>query len=116
MNIKRRVYDALNVLIAIGLLKKNGHKIMGKRGEESLSVKKNYPQDAAREEVAFEERDALRRELSQKEEMIAQKRLILEGMQQKVAAMRELQTRNKVQPVFKNTLRMPFVVVTGKEG
>lgn len=31
MNIKRRVYDALNVLIALGLLKRNGNKIIGKR-------------------------------------------------------------------------------------
>lgn len=33
MNIKRRVYDALNVLIALGLLKRNGNKIQGKRPE-----------------------------------------------------------------------------------
>lgn len=31
MNVKRRVYDALNVLIALGLLKRNGNKILGKR-------------------------------------------------------------------------------------
>lgn len=31
MNIKRRVYDALNVLIALGLLKRNGNKILGKK-------------------------------------------------------------------------------------
>jgi hypothetical protein len=31
MNIKRRVYDALNVLIALGLLKRSGNKIMGKK-------------------------------------------------------------------------------------
>lgn len=31
MNIKRRVYDALNVLIALGLLRRNGNKIMSKR-------------------------------------------------------------------------------------
>lgn len=31
MNIKRRVYDALNVLIALGLLKRNGNKIIGKK-------------------------------------------------------------------------------------
>lgn len=28
MNIKRRVYDALNVLIAVGILKKENRKIM----------------------------------------------------------------------------------------
>lgn len=31
MNIKRRVYDALNVLIAVGLLKRSGNKIIGKK-------------------------------------------------------------------------------------
>jgi len=30
-NIKRRVYDALNVLIALGVLKKEGRKIVGNR-------------------------------------------------------------------------------------
>lgn len=33
MNIKRRVYDALNVLIALGILKRNGNRITGKRPE-----------------------------------------------------------------------------------
>lgn len=31
MNIKRRVYDALNVLIALGLLRRNGNKIFSKK-------------------------------------------------------------------------------------
>ena len=31
MNIKRRVYDALNVLIALGLLRSNGNKIFAKK-------------------------------------------------------------------------------------
>lgn len=30
-NIKRRVYDALNVLIALGVLRKEGRKIVGDR-------------------------------------------------------------------------------------
>ena len=33
MNIKRRVYDALNVLISLGILKRNGNKILSKRIE-----------------------------------------------------------------------------------
>lgn len=33
MNIKRRVYDALNVLIALGILKRNGNKIYGRKLE-----------------------------------------------------------------------------------
>ncbi len=31
MNIKRRVYDSLNVLIALGVLKRNGNRISGKK-------------------------------------------------------------------------------------
>jgi hypothetical protein len=31
MNIKRRVYDALNVLIALGILKRTGNKIYGRK-------------------------------------------------------------------------------------
>ena len=34
-NIKRRVYDALNVLIALGILKKEGRKIHGLRNKTS---------------------------------------------------------------------------------
>lgn len=33
MNIKRRVYDALNVLIALGVLKRYGNKITSKKSE-----------------------------------------------------------------------------------
>jgi hypothetical protein len=31
LNVKRRVYDALNVLIALGLLKRSGNKLIGKK-------------------------------------------------------------------------------------
>lgn len=41
MNIKRRVYDALNVLIALGLLKRNGNKILGKRLDSELPISSN---------------------------------------------------------------------------
>lgn len=33
MNVKRRVYDALNVLIALGLLRRSGNKLIGKKWE-----------------------------------------------------------------------------------
>ncbi len=38
MNIKRRVYDALNVLIALGLLKRNGNRLMIKREEAEFAT------------------------------------------------------------------------------
>jgi hypothetical protein len=38
MNIKRRVYDALNVLIALGLLKRNGNRIVGTKTEIDKTV------------------------------------------------------------------------------
>ena len=38
MNVKRRVYDALNVLIALGLLKKMRHKIMAKKTDLDFTV------------------------------------------------------------------------------
>ena len=31
LNIKRRVYDALNVLIAVGILRRNGNRILVKK-------------------------------------------------------------------------------------
>ena len=49
MNIKRRVYDALNVLIALGLLKRNGNKILGKRIEpEEAFYNKSMEQERQR--------------------------------------------------------------------
>ena len=42
MNIKRRVYDALNVLLALGLLKRNGNRIQGKKGNDGLMISSNY--------------------------------------------------------------------------
>ena len=38
MNVKRRAYDALNVLIAVGLLKRNGNKIIAKRSEKGTTL------------------------------------------------------------------------------
>lgn len=37
-NIKRRVYDSLNVLIALGVLKRNGNKIMKNRTKKQFSL------------------------------------------------------------------------------
>jgi len=38
MNIKRRVYDALNVLIALGLLRRNGNRIVGTKMEVDMTA------------------------------------------------------------------------------
>ena len=41
MNIKRRVYDALNVLIAVGLLKRKGNRISARQRLRSEEVELN---------------------------------------------------------------------------
>jgi hypothetical protein len=117
MNIKRRVYDALNVLIALGLLKRNGNKILGKRGEETLVVRRSLQEERVavnKDEAAVEERECLRREIRRKEEIVAQKRQMLLSLQQKSAAMKELQARNKAHPSYKPTIRLPFVALNAK--
>jgi len=38
MNVKRRVYDALNVLIAVGLLRRSGNKIVAKKPETPVVI------------------------------------------------------------------------------
>jgi hypothetical protein len=37
-NIKRRVYDALNVLIALGVLRKDGRRIISEKDFRSVSI------------------------------------------------------------------------------
>ena len=37
-NIKRRVYDALNVLIALGILRKEGRKIVGEKKKRNAGT------------------------------------------------------------------------------
>lgn len=55
-NIKRRVYEALNVLIALGVLKKDGRKILSKKDLNQAAM------DAAREETdLLKEKVRLRR-------------------------------------------------------
>jgi hypothetical protein len=56
MNIKRRVYDALNVLIALGLLKRNGNKILAKKVEDKINFDlNNSPPHLIRAESQEEE-------------------------------------------------------------
>lgn len=43
MNIKRRVYDALNVLIALGVLKRNGNRILSKKVEHPGAILNESP-------------------------------------------------------------------------
>lgn len=45
MNVKRRVYDALNVLIALGLLKRSGTSIIGKKCDNELYSELSSDQD-----------------------------------------------------------------------
>lgn len=61
MNIKRRVYDALNVLLALGLLKRNGNKIQGKKGNDSLMISSSNTNDntAGKKEDGMQEKDLL---------------------------------------------------------
>lgn len=120
MNIKRRVYDALNVLIALGLLKRNGNKIAGKRTEDTVILRRPF---AGIEKGTFQERDEVaedRQQLSQqicrKEQIIAEKRQMLEGLTMKMNAMKELQTRNKTHPSNKTRVKMPFVALCAREG
>jgi hypothetical protein len=51
MNIKRRVYDALNVLIALGLLKRNGNKIIGKKTENNANSEKSIERETKLERL-----------------------------------------------------------------
>ena len=59
-NIKRRVYDALNVLIALGVLRKEGRKIVGDR-DHLLDIAETITRElrrglAAREAVLWSKR------------------------------------------------------------
>ena len=58
MNIKRRVYDALNVLIALGQLKRNGNRIVAKKAEDKTesSLGQFQKEDSCEEEEKSEEK------------------------------------------------------------
>ena len=72
MNIKRRVYDALNVLIAVGLLKRKGNRITASR---RLGHPETENEDEmGRRELLERERNKLRSECWAQGQRLTQKR------------------------------------------
>ena len=63
-----------------------------------------------------EDRQLLSQQISRKEQIIAEKRQMLENLTMKMTAMKELQTRNKTHPSNKTRVKMPFVALCAREG
>lgn len=100
-NIKRRVYDALNVLIALGVLRKEGRKIVGDRSIQ----------------LRFEESDKrlLQMEIESKQEQIRQKREELRKCQAKLAVLPSLIQANRQLTDEQRKISFPFMVLKGEE-
>lgn len=101
MNIKRRVYDALNVLIALGLLKRNGNKIQSKKTDFLHSVgfdkigERDIPElKAKKDELLFNQLENLRKSHEKRDTNITEKSIMLKRMSQKIEKLKLLRQRN----------------------
>jgi hypothetical protein len=83
-NVKRRVYDALNVLIAVGILQKDGRKIVSKTGKNG-SITNHLELEL----------NSLQRKLNEKEQTVEEKREKLRQAKEKLKCIQDLIKKNK---------------------
>jgi hypothetical protein len=105
MNIKRRVYDALNVLIALGLLRRCGNKIIGKKCDpEAILLERLSDHDkcltklemsSKKEELLLEELKNLRARYRNKSEKMKEKKQIQKNFKDRLFKVKQLTARNR---------------------
>lgn len=91
-NVRRRVYDALNVLIASGVLKKNSNKNV--MFEEKPQSRMKGLKLIVRKKHETRKRDLIRA-INQKKKLINEKYIIRDEAQAKLNALKNLLSRNK---------------------
>lgn len=104
MNIKRRVYDALNVLIALGALKRYGNRITGKKSDLEEVVASGIVEkdrlctlrfnSVLREKQLEQELNLIRSQFSRREKVLEAKKKYFREMKVKLDHLRTLQRRN----------------------
>ncbi len=113
MNVKRRVYDALNVLIAVGLLYRNGNRITVKR-KQLLNGEDSGVEMAVKKETLEKERNSLKEECLERSERIRRKTEQLKLLHSQMDAYRKVTNRNRAKPTGSH-VRMPFIVLCKRE-
>jgi hypothetical protein len=115
-NIKRRVYDALNVLIASDVLVKENKSVFYKSYYENQYKAKHRDRsrDSGRgssELVA--KRNHLLKHLANKQQVIQKKKAMLQGILIKVFAIDEILRRNQSRPSSQErVVSFPFIMVS----
>jgi hypothetical protein len=106
MNVKRRVYDALNVLIALGLLKRSGNKIIGKkcdsdsilyseRCSEQEKVTAKIEMSCKKEEMLMEELRNLKSNYKKRLDVVREKQRLQKQFRDKLNSIKYLSDRNR---------------------
>lgn len=119
MNIKRRVYDALNVLIALGALKRYGNRITGKKADfEEVVASGAVEKDRLllREKQLEQELNLVRSQFARREKVLEAKRKYFKEMKTKLDHLKSLQKRNAAsqEPFSSSSLekiRFPVVIL-----
>ena len=116
MNIKRRVYDALNVLIALGALKRYGNRITGKKADyeevvasgtvEKDRLRKSSVMPVLREKQLEQELSLIRSQFSRREKVLEAKRIYFREMKTKLEHLKMLQKKNiaSMEPLSSSSL------------
>jgi hypothetical protein len=105
LNVKRRVYDALNVLIALGLLKRSGNKLIGKKCDgESIFNDRYLEQEKTtakiemsckKEELLLEELRTLKQSYQLRLDVVREKQRLQREVRSKLNSIKYLSERNK---------------------
>ena len=93
-NVRRRVYDAINVLIAAGVLERNGKNVSWKENWENV------------------ENDSRKSELEKRRRRIEEKKIGLQNFINKLLAIKFLIHRNKKNITLKPAVRFPFIILS----
>lgn len=88
-NVKRRVYDALNVLIAANVLSKEGKKV---KAEPTASMKSNLTSS----QNPLQKREYLSKALISKQERLEKKQGIIDDLIVKFVSLKSLCNRNSI--------------------
>lgn len=115
-NIKRRVYDALNVLIAADILVKDNKVVYYRVFYDTQKPKqvKDAPKQPGTDAGALK-RDALLRELKRKKEQVEEKKELLRSLMVKGFAVDDILKRNAANPQANQKLvSLPFIMVCAK--
>jgi hypothetical protein len=116
-NVKRRVYDALNVLIASDVLHKDNKQVYLKKYFEKMKAKSNQPQNPSQSALELMKmRSQLEQSCKKMEGQVEQKKRQLKTHLLQLFSVKRLIERNKKVDAKERFVTFPFLIVLPHPG